>query len=181
MVGLIAMFGGFAVYQRGGVRLRAARDAEQVRSWLGLLESTNPMFASGSVMLLISGIYMMASRWRAPLPWIVVAIIGLLTISIVGATVSGRHLRQIRALLGEGRGAVSRELTERIADPFAWTAVAAVNGLAIGIVFIMSTKPGWVAAIGIATVTAALGALVGARVARRGAQQPEPSAQVTAS
>jgi hypothetical protein len=180
MIGVIAMFSGFAIYQRAGIRLRSATDMDQVRSWLGLLESTNPMFASGSVMLLISGIYMMAARWRAPLPWIIVAVVGLLTIAIVGATVSGRHLRRIRTAATGARDSISAELAHRIADSFAWSAVTAVNGLAIGIVFIMSTKPGWAASVGVAIATAALGAVIGARMVRH-ARQAASGAQVTAS
>lgn len=167
MIGLIAMFGGFVLFTRAGMRLRAASDVDQVRTWLGLLESTGPMFGSGSVLLLISGIYMMAARWKAPLPWLVISLIGLLTVAILGSTTSGKHLRSIRAAVTEGRGSISGELAHRIADPFAWTVTTALNGLAMAIVFVMSIKPGWTGSIVAVALGAGIGAFVGARMSRR--------------
>jgi hypothetical protein len=167
LLGVIAMFSGFAVYTRAGIRLRAATDMDQVRSWLGMLESSGPMFASGSVLLLVSGVYMMVMRWRAPLPWLSVALFGLLTIWIVGATVSGKHLRHIRSAVSEARGSISGELSFRIANPFAWTVVTALNGLALGIVFVMTTKPGWLGSIGVALGGMTIGAAVGASLLRK--------------
>jgi hypothetical protein len=167
LMGVIAMFSGFAIYTRTGMRLRAATDMDQVRSWLGMLESSGPMFASGSVLLLVSGVYMMATRWRAPLPWISVALVGLLTIWIVSATVSGRHLRRIREAVADSRGSISGELSFRIANPFAWTVVTALNGLALGIVFVMTTKPGWIGSIAVAIGAMIVGAAVGASLVRK--------------
>jgi hypothetical protein len=59
---------------------------------------------SGSVMLLVSGLYMMGTGWKAPLPWLVVGLIGLLMIAIVGSLTSVRHLRAIRAALWKCAG-----------------------------------------------------------------------------
>lgn len=98
VIGLIALFGGFVIYVRAGTRLREATDMEQVRSWLGLLESSSPMFASGTV---------------------------------------------------------------------PWTVITGLNGLALGVVFVMTTKPGWAGSIGVAAVAAAIGAAGGARLTRR--------------
>lgn len=166
MIGLIAMFGGFVLYARAGVRLRAARTLDDVRSWVGLLESSGPMFASGTVMLLLSGLYMMGSRWQAPHPWLVVPLTGLLTIWIAGATISARQVRGLRAAMANAHASISEELAARIADPFPWTVIAALNGLALGIVFVMSTKPGWTGSVMAVVVTTTVGSAIGARLTR---------------
>ena len=58
LLGLITLFSGFAVAQRGGAQLRRARTVEQVGLWIGLLQQAPAMFTAGAIMLLVSGLYM---------------------------------------------------------------------------------------------------------------------------
>ena len=181
MAGLISMFGGFAIHVRAGARLRAATDLAQARSWLELLESSAKMFPAGTMLLLFSGLYMTFSRWTATKPWIVAALTGLLTIWIVGATVAGRQLRALRSAMDQSRGSMSAELAARIADPMPWTVLISLNGLAFGIVFVMSLKPGWSIAFGAEAAAAAVGALIGAKALRRRSFAASLEAQPTES
>jgi hypothetical protein len=167
MAGLISMFGGFAIHVRAGARLRAATGLPEARSWLELLESSAKMFPAGTMLLLFSGLYMTFSRWTATRAWIVAAFTGLLTIWIIGSNVAGRHLRTLRAAVDGSRGTISVELSARIADPLPWTVLTSLNGLAFGIVFVMSMKPGWVIAFGAEAAAAAVGALIGSKALRR--------------
>jgi len=167
MLGLVTMFGGFAVHARAGARLRKSTNLAQARSWLELLESSARMFPAGTLLLLVSGLYMTFSRWKAMPPWIVAAMSGLLIIWFTGAAVAGRHLRTLRAAADGSNGTVSQELSTSIANPFPWIVLASLNGLAIGIVFVMSLKPGWLVSFGVEVLAAAIGALVGSRTAHR--------------
>ncbi len=49
-LGLIALFAGFAIYQRAGMRLRNANALVEARIWLDLLMTTRGMFMGGAVM-----------------------------------------------------------------------------------------------------------------------------------
>ena len=181
MAGLISMFGGFAIHVRAGARLRAATDLAQARSWLELLESSAKMFPAGTMLLLFSGLYMTSSRWTATKPWIVAALTGLLTIWMVGANVAGRHLRAVRVAMDQSRGSISAELSARIADPMPWTVLISLNGLAFGIVFVMSLKPGWAIAFGAEAAAAAVGALIGSKALRRRSFAPSLETRPTES
>jgi hypothetical protein len=171
-LGLITLFGAFVIYPRAGMRLRAAGTRGEVRGWLGLLEATRPMFGAGPGLLFLSGLYMSAVKWKAAYPWIVVAFIGLVAISALAGRVGTRHLRAVRTAVGESDGPVPIELSRLIGDPKPWTIMMAMNGTAVGVVWIMTTKPGWIGAVGVVAVATALGAIVGSAMVRRGLRRP---------
>jgi hypothetical protein len=165
-VGLSALFGAFAIYLRAGIRLRAAETMEQVHAALGLLESTRPMFPAAWVMLLASGIYMVATRWQSLQSWIAAGLVGIVALWGFGAGIGGRHLGAIRAAASDARGPVPGTVSRLIGRPLPWTVMTALNTTALGIMFVMTTKPGWAASFGIVAAAALLGAGVGARLVR---------------
>ena len=166
-VGLISAFGGFVIVQRSGSRLRAARDMDEVRTWLPLLNSVGPMFGAGYGLLLLSGLYMAFARWRAALPWLVVAIVSLITLLVVGGIMVGRSLRVMNAAAADARGSIPGELAQRIANPALWRTISALNGLAMGVVFVMTVKPGWVGSLAAVLVAATIGGAISSALARR--------------
>ena len=180
-VGLISVFGGFVIVARAGSRLRAATDMEQVRTWLALLTTTGPMFGAGYGMLLLSGIYMMATRWRGAHPWLIVAMLSLLAIWIVGGAILGRRVRAMNAAAAETKGSISGELALQIANPSLWRTVGTLNGLAMGVVFVMTIKPGWLVSLSVAAIAAAIGAAVGAASARSAPRRGAVGAQAAQS
>ena len=168
MLGLITLFGAFVISVRAGARLRRATTIEQVRTWLGLLESTGPMFPAGLGLLLLSGVYMTVNTWRSMHPWIMIPLVGVILLGALGNGVVGRRLRTMSAAARESGEAPPEHLSRLIADPLTWTMMAALNGLALGIVWVMTTKSGWAGSIGAVMVGAAVGAVLGSLSLRRG-------------
>lgn len=165
MLGLVTLFGGFAINVRTGARLRAATSVDQVRTWLSLFDASRRMFPTGLGLLLLSGLYMTFERWQAPHPWIIVPVIAVIILGALGGGVVDRRLRAL-ATAAKSRDTAPETLTRLVADPVLWTVMTALNGLAVGVVWVMSTKPGWVGSVGAVVVTAAIGAAVGSRLAR---------------
>lgn len=166
LLGLIALFSGFAVAQRGGAQLRRADTVEQVRVWIGLLQQTPAMFMAGLVMLLVSGLYM-AGPPAGKEPWVGVALTGLVLTGVLLGVMYGPWLAAIKASAARASsGRVSADLARRIADRGRWTLLAAINGASIGIVWLMVVKPGWTGSVGAALAGGGLGAIVGAALSR---------------
>jgi len=140
---LIALFGFFVIYARAGGALRGAKTLSEARTWLGMLEATRGMLPGGAVMFLLSGITMAALRWRGPYPFITVGMVTLLVIWITWAFVGSRHLRAIRAAVGDSDGAISPTLARVILDPARWGAIGALNGAALGVLVVMTLKLDW--------------------------------------
>jgi hypothetical protein len=168
ILGLITLFAGLAVLQRGGARLRGAATLEQARLWLDLLRPTGRMFPAAAVLLFLSGLFMTGEAWSFTTPWVVVAIVALATMMVVGSTVTGRRLARIgRTASAAGEGPISNELRALITAPGQWVAAAAMNGAAIAVVWLMTTKPGWAVSVAVVVGLSAVGAIVGNAVTRR--------------
>ena len=63
-------------------------------------------------------------------------------------------------------GPVSADLARRIAARGRWTVLAAVNGAAIAMVWLMVVKPGWAESAGATLAGGGLGAIIGAGLSR---------------
>jgi len=167
-MGLIALFGFFVIQARAGERLRAARTLGEARTWLGMLDGARGMLPGGAVMFIVSGAAMAALRWRGPYPFMAVGFVTLVLIWVVWATVGARHLRAMRAAVGDAEGPVTSAIASTILDPARWGTTGALNGAALGVLFVMTTKVGWGAAIAIVLLLAALvGAIFTTQVRRK--------------
>jgi hypothetical protein len=153
---LIALFGFFVIHARAGGALRGAKTLSEARTWLGMLEGTRDMLPGGAVMFLLSGIAMVALRWRGPYPFITVGMVTLLAIWITWAVVGSRHLRAIRAAVGDGEGAVPATLARTILDPARWGTIGALNGAALGVLVVMTLKLDWLWSVVAVLLLAAL-------------------------
>jgi hypothetical protein len=163
MMGLIAMFAGFALQQRLGAKLRATVGHDEARHWAGMLDATRPMTPSGAVMMLLSGGYMAWGMRADPPPWVTagigsVAFIGLAMGLMVGPRFAAIH----RAVASDPAAAAAG-----IRDGTTWAAFCAANGAGLGTVWIMSVKAGWAESLIAVLLPAAIGAVVGFRLARR--------------
>jgi hypothetical protein len=108
------------------------------------------------VMFIVSGVTMAALRWRGSYPFMVVGFVTLLVVWVVWILVGARHLRAMHLAIGDADGSVSPALARVILDPARWGTMGALNGASLGVLFVMTTKVGWVAAIAVVLFVAAL-------------------------
>ena len=161
-LGLISLFVSFGVLQRGGAALRSSQSVDHLRVWVGLVRRSQRGLLAGLVILLVSGIFMAAERWTFTTSWIVVGIVAVVVIAVVFPSFTGRKLRNIDTLAGSvGDGAIPPELKRRVADRGLWVPLSATNIGAIGVVWLMTAKPGWVGSLTVVLGMTALGAIIG--------------------
>jgi len=171
LLGVIALFVAMAVVQLSGARIRSSSTVEEVRLWLKLLQATNRMFPIGSLLILLSGLYMTARMWSFRMPWVVVAMASIVVMGVVGGRVVGQGIGRLFGA-ASGMGPVSSELVRVARAPGLWVAATAVNGMALGLIWIMVRKSGWVESIVAVGALAALGAALGARMSRSRTVEP---------
>jgi hypothetical protein len=172
LLGLIAMFGGFVLLQNAGRRLRAATTWQEARPWLDLLRPLAGMLAGGGVMVLASGLYMTRVQWSFEAPWIAIGMAVAVLFMIVGPLIAGRKLAAVRRAALNDEGSLSEEGRARIADPLLWSTLFTMNGLALAMLWLMTTKPGWGQSILVPLVLGVIGWVAGTRVVRRRARAP---------
>jgi len=166
LMGVITLFVAMGIVQRGGARIRAASTVGEMRLWLSLVESTNRMFPAGTLLILVSGLYLAARFWSFRVPWVSVAMASIVVMAVVGGTVIGRGLRRV-AGAATGSGPVSEDLARIARRPAPWIAVTALNGMALGVVWIMVRKSGWAESIAVVSLLTALGGVAGIAMTRR--------------
>jgi hypothetical protein len=103
LLGVITLFIAIGLLQRGGARLRASSTVEEMRLWLGLVQTTRRMFPAALLLILLSGLYMTDQSWTFDTPWIIVAIVSVVIMGALGGAVVGRGFAAIgRATSGTG-------------------------------------------------------------------------------
>lgn len=169
LLGVVTLFAAVTLMQAGGARVRRAATVEHLRLWLGLIRPVRVMFPVASLLLLATGLFMAAEAWTFATPWVAVSIVGLVGISAVGGAVQGRHLAAIGvAAAGVDEEHVPSGLAQLVAQPAPWRFGFAANGAAVGILWLMTTKPGWLGSVAVVLGLTAVGAIVGSAVVRPG-------------
>ena len=145
IVGALGLFVALGLEWMSLFNLRRATTTEQAREWLsafGLLRWVGPI-SMGTILL--PGFYMMA-RWGG-IAWIGIALAAMILLAVVGAVLTGSRMAAIgRAVLAES-GSLSPAFRQRLHDPFLWTSIQARVAIALGIVFLMTVKPGLAGAL----------------------------------
>ena len=166
----MGLFGVLAVEAVVFVSLRRAGTLDEGRMWMGFLRWTGRLGPMAMVPLLVAGIWMMALRWDAE-PWIVAALVGVAAMVVLAGAITRRAMRRFAQELASraelGRGAIAALVD---AGPLAlslWLRVA----LAIGILALMTMKPGVLGSFATMALALALGVAVGLR-SRRSKREP---------
>jgi hypothetical protein len=145
-------------------RVRVAKEMQQVRERLHLLDKVGPFFGVAALLLLIFGAYLVqiAPSDRDDIGWgegwILTALISLVVVEAVGGLVIGRGVKALSARLESvPDGPVSAETGALLADKGIWLASHATTAVMASIVFVMVGKPSTAGAI----ATVVIGAVVG--------------------
>lgn len=174
IVGALGLFAAAGLEWASLLNLRRATTAGQAREWARLLAGVRRVGGPAILTLLASGIYLMATRWGQQ-AWIAAGVAGLVLMAVLGGVLTGRRSGAIMRALGEADGALSAELAGRLRDPVLVISAWLRTALALGIVFVMSTKPGATGALAAMGVALVLGLAVGFSVSSRG-RAGEPAA-----
>jgi hypothetical protein len=171
IVGALGIFAAIGLEWAGLTNLRRAADTAQVREWVRLLAAPRTMGGPAALLVLVSGIYLSATRW-GPVGWILVALGGMVVIAGLGGAIGGRRISAIVGALATESGPVSTTLRGRLDDPALAVSLWVRTALLLGIVFLMTNRPSWggsLAAMGAALVlgiAAAIPAFGGRRAAQ---------------
>jgi hypothetical protein len=138
--------------------LRRATTASEGGSAAAMLRLNRVIGPLSGLGVLIPGLYMAATSWGW-VPWIAVGLAAWALIAILGA-LNGIRILALQRLLGRESGPGSAPLRDRIGDPLLVASWATRAGTALGVVFLMTVKPGLVGALVTVVVAAAAGLAV---------------------
>ena len=176
LVGVLTLFIGMALQWLITMRLRRARTVAQVREWSSLVGGVGRLGPISGVRVIGAGIYMMVTTWSLTTPWIMVSLAAMALMMAFGMVISSRQLRAIRraaTIAKSPTDTISPELQRQTHNPVLWVSTQLAASTALGIVFMMTTKPNLGGSIWTLVAALILGAIVGIASAK-----PRPTATV---
>jgi hypothetical protein len=158
LVSLAIGFGAGAVLMVCRYHLKAAQTLEEAVPWATVAGKTEKAFPVAIVGLYGSGAYMTQHFWTWGTSWIVLPIVGLAVLSLQGPLVAGKRGHAVgAALMANGPGPLGPEARTMTRDLALWWAAFSNEGLVLGIVWVMTNKPGWGGGIAALLVAYAVG------------------------
>lgn len=162
----LAMFAAIGLEWATIYNLRRTTTLAQVREWIRPLRAVRLLGGPSALVLLLTGLYMSMTRWGEQ-RWIGLGLLGLVLVAGLGAGLSGRRLGALVRAVPAGEGPIPTALRRLLSDPVLRFSAWLRTALGLGVVFLMTVKPGPGVALTAFTVSLALGLLIG--LSRRGA------------
>lgn len=172
IVGALGLFAALGLEWASVLNLRRAATAGQAREWAKLLASLRLVGTPALLTVLVSGIYMMATRWGGQ-AWIGAGFGGLVLMAVLGGALTGRRAGPLLRAVGSEDGPISAALGYRLRDPVLMVSIYLRTALALGIVYVMSTKPSGAGALTAMGAALVLGLAAGFP-AWSGSRRPAP-------
>jgi hypothetical protein len=146
--GAIGTFVSLGIWLFGLSALRRARHVEQVRALAWLIIVASPLMVLSVLLLGLAGFAMALSTWGLSTPWIAMSLVSVLLVGPIGAFVLDPRMRTILAMTRAlADGPLPAALDQRIHDPVLFTSTHTLVAILFGIVFLMTTKPSFVASL----------------------------------
>ena len=158
ILGVLGMFIAIGLEEAALLRIRSAKTTMQVSEWMRVMSGVEKLFPLSGVLILVSGLTMVFMTWGWNQAWIDVSLGVLLLTSVLSPTLTTPRFKAIRkAVETAPSGMLSSTQLRLTHDSILRTTIFIMDFLTIGVVFLMTMKPGWIvslAVMAIALVTA---------------------------
>jgi hypothetical protein len=164
IVGVLGLFMGIGLQWIIVQRLSQAQTVAQVREGTSMVAIQERLWPTAALLILLAGIYMTVTAWGWRTPWIDVSLAALIVQGAVAGALINRRLKAIHtgiAATEAPAGAFPPGLKRQIADPVLRAAVQINAIMGLGVVFLMTTKPGLVGSLITLAVALLLGIVTG--------------------
>jgi hypothetical protein len=144
IIGAVLLFTGLGMEGIILKRLNMATTSEQLLSWGPSMKLLPAVFGSAAVLLLLSGIYMVAETWGWT-AWVIIGLLLLIVLSGAGS-MGGKKIAGVLKSL-KGNEPLTTEIKEKLSLPFLIRSYKIRASVVLGIIFIMTIKTGWLESI----------------------------------
>jgi len=158
VLGAIGLFVGLALEGVVMTLLKAAGTLELARFSASTFNRLKYVFIPSFILVLFGGLYLASIIGSAATPWIPVSLGGFVLILLVGVLITGPRMgRLIRALGAASSPADFAAVKTQVAARGLLGSHCLRGGIAIGILFLMTTKPDLVTSLAVTCGAALLG------------------------
>ncbi len=158
VMAVVAMFTVIGIVMVSVMGMRRAQTVEQLQERTSLAYGADKLMPAILVLVLVPAIYMVFTLWGWTTAWINTALIVLVLASPLGPAINTRRLEALsKAAEGASAGPLSVALLKQRDDHVLWASCCIFTAILIGIVFLMTVKPGLVGSLATIVVALALG------------------------
>lgn len=156
IIGALGFFVSLALEWMSLQQLRHATTVEQVHEWSKRSTVVRRVGIAAMVIILVFGFYMMAVA-NIGAAWLIVGFGMFVLLIILAVALTGPRLGVIKRTVKVGDGLVSPALFQLLHHPILWVSIQIRLAIALGVVFLMTVKPGLSGALVTAGVSAVIG------------------------
>jgi hypothetical protein len=141
-LGMAGLFVGYGLEWAASSLLRCSTTSDQARAWLRIYKLSLPISGPGLLILILSGGYLASLTGGMKQGWISASLLGIVLALVIGFVLILPRMKKIRAALPEGSATLPEAAHARVQDPMVFTLIRVRAILALGIVYLMTIKPG---------------------------------------
>jgi hypothetical protein len=160
LLSMIGLFVGYGLEWTGTAFLLGAATGDEARVALRIYRASLPLSGPSLLVLILSGGYLAGVTGASKEGWIVASILGIILALGMGFGMLMPRMKSLRATLPEGNAPLVGPALAKVHDGFVVTLIRARFFLAVGIVCVMTLKPGFVAALAVLLGGIVLGILL---------------------
>jgi hypothetical protein len=140
ILGALGIFTALGLEWMSLINLQRVTTAEQAREWLTVFPWLRQIGPASLGILFLAGLYMTLSVWKW-VAWINIALLAMLLLPVLGAS-NGLRMAAIGETLASEKGPLSPSLIQQLRAPRFWISIRLRTAVLLGIIFLMTIKPG---------------------------------------
>lgn len=160
VLGALALFVALGLEWTGLGFMRRSSSLQEARQCFRVLMLPPKIYGPTLAFILLPGIYMAVVAWGNA-AWINTAFAAVLVLVITGRVLTMPRMIAIGKALSAEDESLSAEIHERFNDRFIWKSLYVRVAMAVGIIFLMTFRPGIVGSLVAMVVAAGIGFAIG--------------------
>jgi hypothetical protein len=156
VIGALLYSASLAIEWFSFTKLKKAESSDKFNEWLSTYSSLHMISGISWVLILVPGVYLMVFVWNN-IAWANIALAGFLLLAIVGSMITGMRMKPIMNEIKNS--GYTPEIQNKLDDWMLNFSLKTRTSLTIGIVFLMTVKPGLSGSIMILVISILLGFL----------------------
>jgi len=157
VIGALLLCAAIAIEWLCIINIRKADTIERIRESVFIYSTVRKMGDRAASLLLVPGIYMMVVVWHNA-SWGVFGLFDLILIGLIGSMVTGRKMKKI-AEIAKMENKHPDELGSLSRNNSLWFSIKMRTAIFLGVIFLMTAKPGLAGSIVTIIISIILGAL----------------------
>ena len=161
-VGMAGLFVGYGLEWTATSFLQKSITGNNARNWLGAYRLSLPVSGPSLLLLILTGGYMAGVTRVSNQGWILATVVGIVAALGIGFALVMPRMKGIKAALPAGDAALSTDALTQVQNPMIITMIRVRAFLAVGIVYLMTTKPAIGISFGVLLAVVILGIIFSA-------------------